>query len=141
MTCLLKPSIQLVLLFPFEILKFDKRHRPELELTFFANCFLTFRTPKEVNLCPNFISSLLYLLSAYGLLTSKAWTAKTLGASAIILTVAFVGFQFYIQSGGIHENKTIGALIFRITLTLGFALFAYFVINRKGVRQHEALNT
>jgi lysylphosphatidylglycerol synthetase-like protein (DUF2156 family) len=89
----------------------------------------------------NFISSLLYLLSAYGLLTSKAWTAKTLGASAIILTVAFVGFQFYIQSGGIHENKTIGALIFRITLTLGFALFAYFVINRKGVRQHEALNT
>ncbi|MCF8258191.1 MAG: hypothetical protein K9J06_11590 [Flavobacteriales bacterium] len=82
----------------------------------------------------NFISSLLYLISAYGLLISKEWTAKTLGVSAMILAVAFVGLQFYIQSGGIHEDKTIGALIFRISLTLGFTLFAYFTINRKTVR-------
>ena len=82
----------------------------------------------------NFISSLLYLISAYGLLASKKWTAKTLGLSTMILTVAFVGLQFYIQSGGIHENKTIGAMIFRTTLTLGFTLFAYFTINRKTVR-------
>ena len=53
----------------------------------------------------NFISSFLYLISVYGLLTLKNWTLKTLGLATIILTIAFIGFLFYIQSGGIHENK------------------------------------
>lgn len=78
----------------------------------------------------NFISSFIYLISVYGLLTSKEWTYKALGISTIILTIAFIGFQFYIQSGGIHESKTVGAMIFRIVLTLVFTLFAYFTINR-----------
>jgi len=79
----------------------------------------------------NFISSFLYLVAVYGLLTSKKWTCKILGLSAIILTVAFIGFLFYIQSGGIHETKTIGAMVFRIALTVAFTLFAYFTINKK----------
>lgn len=82
----------------------------------------------------NFISSFLYLISAYGLLTSKNWTYKALGLSTIILSFAFVGFLFYIQSGGIHENKTVGAMVFRIALTLGFTLFAYFTINKKTIK-------
>lgn len=79
----------------------------------------------------NFISSFLYLISVYGLLTSKIWTFKTLGLSTIVLSIAFIGFLFYIQSGGTHENKTVGAMIFRITLTLAFTLFAYFTINKR----------
>ena len=79
----------------------------------------------------NFISSFLYLISVYGLLASKNWTYKTLRLSTIILSVAFIGFLFYIQSGGIHESKTVGAMVFRIALTLGFTLFAYFTINKK----------
>jgi len=82
----------------------------------------------------NFISSILYLISVYGLLTSKIWTFKTLGLSMLILSIAFVGFLLYIQSGGIHENKTVGAMIFRIALTLGFTLFAYFTINKKIIK-------
>jgi hypothetical protein len=82
----------------------------------------------------NFISSFLYLISVYGLLTSKNWTYKTLGLSTIILSLAFVGFLFYIQSGGIHESKTVGAMVFRIALTLGFTLFAYFTINKKTIK-------
>lgn len=73
----------------------------------------------------NFISSFLYLFSVYGLLTAKKWTYKALGLSFIILTIAFVSFLFYIQSGGIHENRTVGAMIFRMTLTFGFTTFAY----------------
>ena len=70
----------------------------------------------------NFISSLLYLVAVYGLITSKKWTYKILGLSAIILTIAFIGFLFYIQSGGIHETKTVGAMVFRIALTVAFTL-------------------
>lgn len=79
----------------------------------------------------NFISSFLYLISVYGLLTSKNWTYKTLGLSILILTVAFIGFLFYIQSGGIYETKTVGAMIFRIAMTCAFTLFAYFTITKK----------
>ena len=74
----------------------------------------------------NFVSSLLYLLAAWGFSKNKQWTALPLGISAIILSAAFVGLLFYINAGGIYEVKTIGAMIFRITLTLVFMLFAYF---------------
>lgn len=82
----------------------------------------------------NFISSILYLISVYGLLSAKNWTYKALGLSAIILAVAFISFLLYIQSGGIHESKTVGAMVFRIVLTLGFTLFAYFTINKKTIK-------
>ncbi len=82
----------------------------------------------------NFISSFLYLISVYGLLTSKFWTFKILGLSTLILSIAFIGFLIYIQSGGIHENKTVGAMVFRIALTLGYTLFAYFTINKKTIK-------
>ena len=78
----------------------------------------------------NFISSLLYLVAVYGLITSKKWTYKILGLSAIILTIAFIGFLFYIQSGGIHETKTVGAMVFRIAMTVALTLFSYFTINK-----------
>ena len=82
----------------------------------------------------NFISSFLYLFSVYGLLTSKKWTFRTLGLATLILALAFIGFIFYIQSGGIHESKTVGAMIFRIALTFGFTLFAYFTLNKKQIQ-------
>ena len=82
----------------------------------------------------NFISSFIYLISVYGLLSSKNWTFRALGLATLILTIAFVGFLFYIQSGGIHETKTISAMVFRIFLTLGFTLFAYFTINKKTIK-------
>ena len=74
----------------------------------------------------NFVSSLLYLLAAWGFAKNKQWTALPLGISAIILSAAFLGLLFYISAGGIYEVKTIGAMIFRITLTLVFTVLAYF---------------
>ena len=82
----------------------------------------------------NFIRSFIYIISVYGLLSSKNWTFRALGLATLILTIAFVGFLFYIQSGGIHETKTISAMVFRIFLTLGFTLFAYFTINKKTIK-------
>lgn len=73
----------------------------------------------------NFISSFLYLSGAYGFVKRKKWTALLLGITLIILLVAFVGLIFHVNSGGLYETKTIGAMIFRITVTLVFAILAY----------------
>ena len=78
----------------------------------------------------NFISSMIYIIVAYGFIKSKTWTVPFLGISALVLVFAFVGLLFHIQSGGIYETKTIGALIFRITVTLVFSALAYFTINK-----------
>ena len=79
----------------------------------------------------NFLSSILYLVAAYGFMTIKKWTIKPLGISAIVLLVAFIGLFIHINSGGIYEIKTIGAMVFRITVTIVFAALAFFMISRK----------
>ncbi len=79
----------------------------------------------------NFISSVLYLVSAYGFIKKKKWTVSLLGISTIILISAFIGLLLHINSGGIYETKTIGAMIFRITLTLIFTGLGYLTLIKK----------
>lgn len=81
----------------------------------------------------NFVSSILYLVAAYGFLKQKKVTFNILSLSALILILAFVGLFIHINSGGLYETKTIGAMIFRIIVTLAFAFLAYlkFIKNEK----------
>jgi len=80
----------------------------------------------------NFVSSLLYLFAAYGFLKRKKVTFNILSLSALILIMALVGLFIHINSGGLYETKTIGAMIFRIALTIVFVFLAYFkLIKRK----------
>ena len=79
----------------------------------------------------NFISSILYLFAAYGFAKSKKWTATLLGISTMILIAAFIGLKIHANSGGVYETKTIGAMIFRIAVTLVFAIIAFFTINKQ----------
>jgi len=81
----------------------------------------------------NFISSILYLLAAYGFIKSKKWTTSLLGISILILIAAFIGLKIHINSGGIYETKTVAAMIFRISVTLVFAILAYFTITKKKI--------
>ena len=85
----------------------------------------------------NFISSILYLFAAYGFAKSKKWTATLLGISTIILIAAFIGLKIHANSGGIYETKTIGAMIFRIAVTLVFAIIAFFTINKQLNKNHN----
>ncbi len=78
----------------------------------------------------NFISSILYLVTVYGFVENKNWVVKPLLLSGLILILAQIGLFVHINSGGIYETKTVGAMFFRIALTIVFALLAYFV-NRK----------
>lgn len=77
----------------------------------------------------NFACSLLYLIAVYGFFKRKKWTFWVLITALLILTVAFIALQFYIHNGGIYEAKTIKAMLFRILVTLGFSLLAYFNIH------------
>ena len=79
----------------------------------------------------NFISSILYLFAAYGFIKNKKWTATLLGISTLILIAAFIGLKIHINSGGIYETKTVGAMILRISVTLLFAIISYFLITKK----------
>ncbi|MCB0538626.1 MAG: hypothetical protein H6571_17970 [Lewinellaceae bacterium] len=76
----------------------------------------------------NFVSSILYLCSAYGFLKFKSWTTIILSVASVILIISFVSLKIHISNGGIYETKTVGAMIFRISLTIAFTLIAYFTI-------------
>ena len=79
----------------------------------------------------NLISSLLYLLAAYGIIVNKTWTTKVLSSSVFLLLIAFAGLFVHINTGGIYETKTIGAMIFRISLTLLFVSVSFLLNKRK----------
>lgn len=79
----------------------------------------------------NFISSILYLFSAYGFIKGKKWTVTLLSISTGILLAAFIGLNIHANSGGLYETKTMSAMIFRIIVTLVFTVVAYFTINKQ----------
>jgi hypothetical protein len=78
----------------------------------------------------NCISSLLYLVAAYGLVMQKKWPYKILIISVAILSAALAGLFIHIDQGGLYETKTIGAMIFRISITLAFTFFCYRLFKR-----------
>jgi hypothetical protein len=82
----------------------------------------------------NFISSILYLGAVIGLIQLKKWTTNLLGVSVAILVMAFLGLLMHINNGGLHETKTIGAMIFRTSLTLIFTITSHYLIKK---RTHE----
>ena len=51
----------------------------------------------------------------------KSWAASPLILSAAILAVAFVGLLFHISSGAAYEERTIGAMIFRMSVNVVLA--------------------
>lgn len=79
----------------------------------------------------NFISSILYLFSAFGIIKKKKWAITMLGISTILLIIAFIGLNIHANSGGVYETKTMGAMIFRISVTLVFTVISYFTLNPK----------
>ncbi len=79
----------------------------------------------------NFICSLLYLAAAYGLFKLKRWSYKILMVAVAVLSIAFAGLLIHINRGGLYETKTIGAMVFRISVTLAFAFFCYRQLKRE----------
>ena len=97
---------------------------------------------KEGNYVPlvvwaNFISSILYLAAAYGLFKMKKWPVGLLALSAGILVAAFIALNIHINAGGLYETKTLKAMIFRISITILFAIASYFLLKNKQLSKNE----
>ena len=78
----------------------------------------------------NFLASIAYLIAAVGTIRSQKWATTLLAVATIILLAAFVALMYHVNAGGLYETKTIGAMIFRTSLTLLFTLSAYFLLTR-----------
>lgn len=80
----------------------------------------------------NLLCGILYLVSSIGFLKSKNWAIKPLLSAVIILIAAFIGLQFHINAGGAYLEKTQGALIFRLIITILFiGLAKFYILNKK----------
>ncbi|MEO6844481.1 MAG: hypothetical protein ABI184_04860 [Ginsengibacter sp.] len=79
----------------------------------------------------NFVCAFLYLVAAYGFFTRQKWTTIVLNIAVGVLVIAFIGLGIYIYSGGIYEQKTVGAMTFRTLLTIGFVLISFNYISKK----------
>lgn len=91
---------------------------------------------KEGNYVPfivwaNFISSILYLIAAITWIKKMKVTGTLLGISTAILALGFIGLMIHVNAGGLHETKTIGAMVFRTVLTLIFTIISY-----KSLKKH-----
>lgn len=82
----------------------------------------------------NFICAFLYLIAAYGFFTKKIKIARTLIFAIALLIITFIGLVVYIYAGGVYEDKTIYALIFRTFISLVFLFIAVKFISKKPLR-------
>ena len=85
----------------------------------------------------NFFASIFYLVGAGGLIAGRAWARYPLWMASLVLLLASVAFGWYISQGGIHEQRTIGAMVFRTLLTIAFYATAVWI----GRVQHQPSNT
>ena len=99
---------------------------------------------KEGNYVPlvvwaNFISSILYLVAAYGLFKMKKWSVWLIAVSVFIFVAAFIGLKMHINEGGLYEAKTVSAMLFRIGLTVFIAVASYFLLQNKQLSKNETI--
>ncbi len=79
----------------------------------------------------NLICSLLYLIAAFGYLLSKKWPFSVMLLASIVLILAYFGLFIHIKNDGLYESKTVGAMLFRILVTLFFAGIFYRSLKKK----------
>lgn len=88
---------------------------------------------KEGNYVPfivwsNHICGFLYVFSAYGLFFSKPWTTRILLIVSTILLLSFAVLIWHINTGGVYEQRTFLAMLFRIGMTLLFATLSWLFV-------------
>lgn len=64
----------------------------------------------------NFFSGILFLIAAFASFKRKIWSHVPVIVSLGILGIAFAGLMIYISASGAYETKTVGAMIFRMTV-------------------------
>lgn len=78
----------------------------------------------------NLICGFIYLYAAYINWKKQPYSLYSLAIATIILIVAFIALQVYAYNGGIHEVKTIKAMLFRVVFTTFMTVISFFVLKK-----------
>lgn len=78
----------------------------------------------------NLLCGIIYLYAAYINWKKQPNSFYSLAIATIILIAAFIALQVYANNGGIHEVKTIKAMLFRIVFTAFMAAISFFVLKK-----------
>lgn len=78
----------------------------------------------------NLICGLIYLYAAYNNWKKQQNSFYVLAIATGLLIVAFVALQVYASNGGIHEAKTINAMLFRIGFTAVMVAISFFILKK-----------
>ncbi|MCZ2460816.1 MAG: hypothetical protein LC128_14445 [Chitinophagales bacterium] len=94
---------------------------------------------KEGNYVPfivytNMACAIIYLIAAYMNRKQPKLSFFLLVIASVALVVAFISLMIYINNGGIHEAKTVKAMVFRMAFTIVMAVAGY-VIWKKGSKK------
>lgn len=79
----------------------------------------------------NLTAAFLYLFAVYALIKKYKWAFWIMLSAALLLIYASVLFYVHIHTGGLHETRTSGALIFRVVFTVVMAFLIYIINNRE----------
>ena len=79
----------------------------------------------------NLTAGFLYLIAAYGFIKSQKWAFWAMLSVALLLFYASALSYVHIHTGGLYEDRTIVAMIFRIVFTLILAGFMYKGADKK----------
>ncbi|MBW6483467.1 MAG: hypothetical protein K0B10_10465 [Vicingaceae bacterium] len=85
----------------------------------------------------NLVCGLIYLYAAYINWKKQSNSFYVLAVATGLLIIAFITLQVYASNGGIHEAKTIKAMIFRIIFTASLAAISFFILKKSN--QHKPL--
>ncbi|HEY0669774.1 MAG TPA: hypothetical protein VGD22_16445 [Sphingobacteriaceae bacterium] len=77
----------------------------------------------------NLVCGLLYVMSAIAFFQLRRWAVWPLVLAVLILVITLGGLLLYINSGGLYENKTLFAMVFRTAVTLAFAYLVKKVLD------------
>ncbi len=75
----------------------------------------------------NLICGIIYLYGAYDLIKKPKRAAWLLTFATGLLVIVSVAFAIYIYLGGVHEEKTVFALIFRTSITAFLAWLSFYI--------------
>jgi len=78
----------------------------------------------------NLVCGLIYLYSAYLIWKNNRILFYSLLIALLVLIVAFVSLFVHINNGGIYEEKTIKAMLFRISFTAVFTVISYLSLKK-----------
>ena len=95
---------------------------------------------KEGNYVPfiiytNLVCGIIFIFAAFSNWKKLNMTTNLLGLASIVLVIAYISLLVYVDNGGVHEEKTLSAMLFRIGLTALLTLTSFYLNKKQQVKQ------